>query len=471
MSARGTKLTLVLVLLVLAGAWGAWAVASGAASLPENNFTRVVFLRDYNTRVVVMGTALLGVAAGMIGSFTLLRKRALMGDALSHAMLPGIGLAFMLSVASGGTGKSLTVLLAGAAVSGLLGLGAILLIRHFTRLKEDTALGIVLSVFFGGGVAVLGVAQRIGAGHSAGLESFIYGKAASMLAGDAWLIAGTALLVVLTCTLLFKEFRLLCFDSEYASTLGWPTLLLDLVMMSLVVTVTVIGLQAVGLVLVIAMLIIPAAAARFWTEHLGIMTWMAAGIGAASGAVGSALSALFPDLPSGAMIVLVAAGLFGLSMLAGVRRGLLVSWSRRNLLNRKVRRQHLLRALFEAIESAPGSAVPREVLLGARSWSPGEFGRALRRAIQAGIVHEVPAGIALTRAGEIEAERVVRNHRLWELYLINHADIAPSHVDRDADVIEHVLDPEIARSLEELLLRERSHASVPASPHTVGGRA
>ncbi|MCZ7637823.1 MAG: metal ABC transporter permease [Verrucomicrobia bacterium] len=272
-------------------------------------------LQDYNTRVVVLGTTLLGLAAGVVGSFTLLRKRALMGDALSHAMLPGIGLAFMISVAAGGTGKSLPVLLTGATLSGLLGLGTVLAVRHFTRLKEDTALGIVLSVYFGAGVAVLGVVQRMGEGHSAGLESFIYGKAASLVAADTAVIAVASALVIGVSALLFKEFRLLCFDAGYAATQGWPVVRLDLVMMSLVVVVTVIGLQAVGLVLIIALLIIPAAAARFWTERLRTLTWIAAGMGAASCAIGAAASALLPNLPSGAMIVLVSTGLFLLSLL------------------------------------------------------------------------------------------------------------------------------------------------------------
>ena len=158
----------------------------------REQWVRVLLLKDYNTRVVVAGTALLGVAAGVIGSFTLLRKRALMGDALSHAMLPGIAMAFILSAAAGGRGKDLPVLLAGATVSGALGLGAILVLRKLTRLKEDTVLGIVLSVFFGAGVAVLGIVQRMGQGHAAGLESFIYGKTASMLSSDAALIAAAA---------------------------------------------------------------------------------------------------------------------------------------------------------------------------------------------------------------------------------------------------------------------------------------
>src|SRR5687768_13697894 len=146
------------------------SITDTSLRLPSRNeVLRVIFLRDYNTRVVVLGTTLLGLAAGTIGSFMLLRKRALMGDALSHATLPGIGLAFIVAVAAGQTGKSLPVLLAGAVVTGVLGVLAVLAIRNFTRLKEDAALGIVLSVFFGAGVAVLGVIQKMGTGSAAGL--------------------------------------------------------------------------------------------------------------------------------------------------------------------------------------------------------------------------------------------------------------------------------------------------------------
>jgi manganese/zinc/iron transport system permease protein len=439
---------------------------------------RVLRLEDYNTRVVVGGTALLGVAAGVIGSFTLLRKRALMGDALSHAMLPGIGLAFMVSVAAGGTGKSLSLLLLGATLSGLLGLGIILLVRNLTRLKEDATLGIVLSVFFGAGVALLGVVQRMGEGHSAGLESFIYGKTASMIASDAARIAVAAALVLAVCTALFKEFKVLCFDADYASAQGWPTVWLDVVMMGLVVIVTVIGLQAVGLILIIALLIIPPASARFWTERLRTMTILAALMGATACAIGAAASALLPNLPSGAMIVLVGAILFLLSLLFGVRRGIIIRWFRRRELARKVRRQHLLRAAYELMEgdaivpdletALAARPIPIPALLAMRSWSPRELRREIRRAVRADlVVVDSNDRVFLTADGYALAARVVRNHRLWELYLITHADIAPSHVDRDADAIEHVLGAGMIHTLELLLAQGRVQAAVPASPHPI----
>ena len=446
-----------------------------------DQWLRVVTLRDYNTRVVVAGTMLLGIAAGVVGSFTLLRKRALMGDALSHATLPGIGLAFMIASSVGGNGKSLPILLVGATVSGILGLGAVLLIRNLTRLKEDTALGIVLSVFFGTGVAVLGVAQRTGQGHSAGLESFIYGKTASMVGDDALLIAVAAVIVIVGCVLLFKEFRLLCFDAGYAASQGWPTLWLDVLMMTLVVAVTVVGLQAVGLILIIALLIIPAAAARFWTEDLSTMMWISAFAGGLSGLVGAMASAVLPNLPSGAMIVIVAGVAFLFSMMFGRSRGVVVRARRRRKLDRRVRRQHVLRALYESIES-DGDAendltlsqrtIQFRDLLVMRSWSARQLRKELSLVEADGLIEAVPQSrdVRLTPEGVVLARRVVRNHRLWETYLITHADIAASHVDRDADAIEHVLGSKMVAKLEALLAEsDRADAALPAlaSPHAV----
>lgn len=427
---------------------------------------RALSLADYNTRVVVLGATLLGVVAGVVGSFTLLRKRALLGDALSHATLPGIALAFLVSVASGGDGKSLPLLLLGGAATGVLGVAAILAIRHATRLPEDAALGIVLSVFFGAGVALLGVVQQLPTGHAAGLESFVYGKTASMLASDAWLIAAAAAGCLAASLLLFKELAMLAFDGAFAAARGYPVLLLDIVLMAMVIVVTVVGLQAVGLVLMIALLVTPPAAARFWTEDLRAMAWIAASIGGGSAFVGALASASQPKLPSGATIVLAATAAFIASALLGTERGALARFLRRRSLARRVALEHLLRSVYEAIETGGGDAVPVGRLLAARSWSPAELRRVVRRAQRQELVRrDAREAVRLTARGEAEAQRLTRQHRLWELYLITHADVAPSRVDRGADAIEHVLDPETLRGLE-ALLDERPAKSL-ASPHAL----
>jgi manganese/zinc/iron transport system permease protein len=440
-------------------------------------FIRVFALYDYNTRVVVLGTTLLGIAAGLIGTFMLLRKRALMSDALSHATLPGIGLAFIVMASLGAQSKSLPVLLLGGLLSSIVAAVCVLAIRRYTRLKEDAALGIVLSVFFGLGVAVLGVIQKMRTGSAAGLESFIYGKTASMVYTDAQMIAGTAGIVALVCAALFKEFASLCFDSGYARSQGWPVVKLDVLMMGLVVLVTVIGLQAVGLILMIALLIIPAAAARFWTDHLRTMVLVSACTGGLSGWFGASLSALVPRLPAGAVIVLIAGLFFGISMILGTARGVLQHVVAHHRLCRKITRQNLLRAMYELAAEASGREpagqtdlvgipVSFDQLLARRSWSPRHLGRTIRAACRDGLAQEGPGRVCtLSRKGVTYASRLVRNHRLWELYLITYADIAASHVDRDADQVEHVLDPEIMKNLEGLLEAEVLKVTVPPSPH------
>ena len=447
---------------------------------PWEQVVRVLLLSDFNTRVVVVGVALLGMASGIVGTFTLLRKRALVSDAVSHATLPGIAAAWLVMVALGGTGKWFPGLLIGAAAGGLTAVGTVLTLRSVLRLHEDAALGIVLSVSFGIGIALLGLIQQMRRGSAAGLDSFIYGKTASMLTADALLIAVISLLLVVTAVLLFKEFHLLCFDAPYAATQGFPVALLDVLMLGLVVAVTVIGLQAVGLILIVALLITPAAAARFWTHDLRVMTVLAALIGAAGGFIGAGLSALVPRLPAGAVIVVTTSAGFAISVLFGTRRGLLRLLIERRRADRRIRREHLLRAVFEHLESrfdvTPGvqelaaGTVHREQLARHRGWTRAELAAALRAGLRGGWLHRPTDSreeFRLTAGGAQQALQVVRNHRLWELYLIRYADVATSRVDRGADRIEHVLGPALVAELEAQLDRQRDRAAVAESPHAL----
>lgn len=472
MGRRWRRLGIALALLAASASPAAAedATDTGAAG---SQLVRVLTLQDYNTRVVVIGVSLLGLAAGLIGCFMLLRERALLGDALSHATLPGIGVAFILMTVLGGSGKSLAGLLLGGTISGVLGVVTILLVVHLTRIKEDAALGIVLSVFFGLGIAVLGLIQNLGAGHAAGLKSFIYGKTASMVFSDAATIAVAAALISLACLLFYKELTLLCFDPGFARAQGWPVLTLDVVLMALVVGVTVIGLQAVGLILMVALLVIPPAAARFWTQHLPTMLLGSALIGAGSGLVGATLSALVPKLPAGAIIVVVAGGFFIVSLVFGPARGILRRALEHRRLTRTVAHQHLLRAVYELSEAQPAGTPPHRhavrfaELLRHRSWSSRQLRRTLRGAMRAGLLTATDGESAyvLTPTGVQAAWRIARNHRLWELYLITHADIAPSHVDRDADEVEHVLAPALMERLEALLSERYPDLAAPPSPH------
>ena len=428
-------------------------------------------LEHYNTRLVVFGVAFLGATAGLVGSFLLLRKQSLLGDALSHATLPGIGIAFAVMAAMGLSGKSLPGLLIGASITGLLGVLLVLAIRKTTRLKDDAAMGIVLSVFFGLGVAILKMVERIPGQSAAGLDGFIYGKTASMIWSDFVLIAIILLITIIVTIAILKELTLLCFDADFASAQGWPTLWLDIILMALVTAVTVIGLQAVGLILVIAFLITPPTAARFWTNRLGWMLFLSATIGAISGWLGVSISALYSNLPAGAIIVITAAIIFLFSMIFGTARGILPRYLRHLQLQRKVGRQYLLRSTYEILENTQNGEplknlpISMDLLRKHRYWGKGELPRLIRQGRSEDHIERQPSGeLRLSESGFGEASRITRNHRLWELYLIKYADIAPTHVDRDADMVEHLLGAEIVHQLEAELDLSKSTID---SPHAI----
>lgn len=296
---------------------------------------------DYTIRTVALGTLTLGVVSGALGAFAVLRKQALMGDAMSHAALPGVVLAFML------TGqKSPAVLTLGAALAGLAGVVLIVVITRYTRVKQDSSLGIILSVFFGFGLMLLTFLQRNPDARQAGLNSFLFGQAATLLTRDVVVMAlfgGTALLLTL---LFWKEFKLLSFDRDYGQSLGFPMHYLELLITSLLVIAIAIGLQAVGVVLMSAMVVAPAAAARQWTNRLGIMVLLAALFGALSGVSGTLLSSSGAGLSTGPVIVLMASVITAFSLLFAPARGLVWRWVQQQRNRRRLHTDQVLGNLY-----------------------------------------------------------------------------------------------------------------------------
>ncbi len=280
-------------------------------------------LQDYNTRVTLLGAGCLGAAAGLVGTFLVLRRRALMADTLGHSTLPGIAIAFLVLVAVGGSPRSQPGLMFGAAASACLAAWLVAAMQRLPQVREDAALASVLGALFGFGLVALGVIQQLGTGSAAGLDAFIEGSIASMSAGDAWTMAALALGGTIVTLALFKEFTVIAFDRELAQLQGLPVRRLEFAQLLLVVLVTVAGLRAVGLILIIAMLVIPPAAARRWSDRLPRVAAYSAAIGAISGIAGAWISALANGLPSGPLIVLVAAAIFGLSLLFGSAQGTL----------------------------------------------------------------------------------------------------------------------------------------------------
>ncbi|MBS4197859.1 metal ABC transporter permease [Lederbergia citri] len=276
-----------------------------------------IFL-DPNTQWILFGSMLLGLCSGVIGSFAYLRKQSLMGDALSHAALPGVCIAFMLTGS-----KSVFFFLIGASIAGIIATFGIGFITRHTRIKQDSALAIVLTVFFGLGIVLLTEIQHSGTGNQSGLDKFLFGQAAALVLSDVLIMAITSIILISVCILLFKEFKLTSFDPGFASGMGFPVAFLEQLIMLLIVMAVVIGIQAVGVVLMSALLITPAVSARYWTEKLSVMVFLSGIFGALSGMVGTYISASGNNLPTGPIIVLAATAFFILSVIFAPGRGLL----------------------------------------------------------------------------------------------------------------------------------------------------
>ncbi|WP_260631151.1 metal ABC transporter permease [Bacillus sp. S/N-304-OC-R1] len=296
-----------------------------------------LMMMDANTQWVILGTMLLGIASGVLGSIALLRKQSLIGDAVAHAALPGICIAFLIIGE-----KSLIALLIGATITGLLAAYCIQFITSSSILKEDAAICLVLSVFFGFGIVLLTKIAQSPTGNKSGLNDFIFGKAASLVGSDVKLMAGTAVVLILATALLFKELKVLTFDPEFAKGLGLPSGFLNLLFLTLLVAVVVVGIQAVGVILMAALLITPSIAARYWTESLGKMVMISGVFGAVSGMTGTLISTLREGLATGPFIVVTATALFLVSMLFAPQRGLVTKWVKRTLRDKQIREQQIL---------------------------------------------------------------------------------------------------------------------------------
>ncbi len=411
--------------------------------------------QDPNVRTVTFGTIFLGMSAATVGTFAFLRKRSLVGDAVAHAILPGIAIAFMLFQT-----KNPFVLMSGALISGWI---AMLLIEHLskaTKLKPDTAIGLVLSVFFGIGILLLTSIQHSGAGNQAGLDQFLFGKAASMTRSDLLAYGIVALILLIAVILFFKEFKVLSFNPDFAQASGLPVKRLQFILSTITVLAIAIGIQSVGVVLMAALLITPAATARSWTESLLVMMVLAAIAGGLSGLVGSYISFAAPNMPTGPWIVMCLSFLALFSLFFAPKKGVVARIRQQQQNRKKILSENLLKTFYHLRENNPTSRTfSREELLEKRPFSDTEYNTALGRLRKQ--FYLIPEGHnwSLSEKGYEEAKRVVRLHRLWEMYLTERMRLKADHIHPNAETIEHIITPEI----EEQLLRELDYPET--DPH------
>jgi len=291
-----------------------------------------------NAQWVLFSALILGMASGMIGCLAYWKRQSLMSDALSHAALPGVVIGFSV-IGS----KNMPVMIAGAAISALLGALMIQWIRSSSRIKEDTAMGMILSVFFGFGIMMLTIVNRSAGGNQSGLDSFIFGQAASMVRKDVYTMLALAVIVILVVFLAFKEWKLFLFDPDFARGLGLSRRLMDGIYLAVLVMVIVIGIQAVGVILMAALLIIPAVSARYWTHSFTWMVILSAIFGGGAGMVGTLISTMGVGWPTGPFIVLASSVLFVFSLVFGKEKGL---WTK--AMQIRLQRRELRDAVIEA---------------------------------------------------------------------------------------------------------------------------
>ncbi|MBX2963065.1 MAG: metal ABC transporter permease [Cyclobacteriaceae bacterium] len=403
---------------------------------------------DPNIRYVALGSVLLTASSAIVGSFTFLNKKSLVGDAIAHAVLPGICLGFLMA----GT-KNPLALIAGAFITGWISVILVEYITNKTRIKEDTAIGLILSVFFGIGILMLTVIQKGGNASQSGLDHFLFGKAASLVGSDLITFSIVAITLLVVVFILFKEFSLLAFDKDYARSIGLPVKWIELSLTSLIVLAVVIGIQAVGVVLMAAILITPAAAARFWTDKITVMFLLASIFGAISGLSGAFISYTAPAMPTGPWIVIVISTLAFISFFFAPSRGVIGRYIRQARIRKTINDENVLKIIYQLGEENKNFFIPRltDEIIRKRFYEKAALVKILKRLTRQGYVERTRNLWGLTEEGKNRAQRIVKIHRLWELYLTTHMHIAPDHVHEDAETIEHLLTPELEEQLEQLL--------------------
>lgn len=398
------------------------------------------FFGTINAVYVFVGSLLLGAAGGMLGTFAVLRKQGLLGDALAHASLPGIAVAFLIMQT-----KFLPGLLFGALISGLIGAFLIYFLTHYTKIKMDSAMASVLSVFFGVGILLLTYIQKLPLASQSGLETFLFGQAAALLKDDIVWMAGAFVIIFLMVLIFWKELKVFIFDREFARVIGFRSAFLEILFMAIFVAAILMSLQAVGVILTAAIFITPAVSALLLSGRLFTVVLLSTVFGMISGGTGAYLSATFAKMPTGPLIVLVSSTIFFVSFLFAPGRGIIAKWSSQRNYALKVQMENVLGALY------------RENEKGVSEWSVENY---KDRGYKMSILKALKSRNLLTVKGELisfskeglrVASSVIEKHRLWETFLVERMSLPIDHVHRDAEEMEHILDSGMVKRLRRLL--------------------
>ena len=404
---------------------------------------------DYTLRTVAFGGALLGIVSGVLGCFAVLRQQSLMGDALSHAALPGVGIAFLIA------GRELGFLLIGAGIASWLGVHFISSVTETTRIKQDTAMGVVLAAWFAAGIALLAYIQARPDASQAGLDTFIFGQAAAIVERDVRLIAIVGLFAFVVMALFWKEFKLITFDAEFAGANGFRVNIFSMLLSTLIVIAIVLGLQLAGVILMVGMLIAPGIAARQWTNKLAQMVILAAIFGAFAGGTGAIISAVDTDIPTGPMIIVVAFLIVVISIGFAPGRGLVWRLLRQRGDQRRFAARTVLNDMFHYAydHGSMETAVPESFLTGV---SGNAFKIGLQQLSREGLVQQQGSDWQLTAAGAAKASHQHQNALLWDVYRLYNEELELPLIAEDRQQDIRSLLPDTAVAKLELKLEEQA---------------
>lgn len=413
-----------------------------------NNLFAFWRFEDMNVLWVLIGSILLGMSASVIGAFAFLRKRSLIGDALAHAALPGVMMAFLLFQT-----RDPLIMFLGAMTSSFIGFFLIDWLPKNTKIKPDAALAITLSFFFALGLMLLSYIQGLNVENKSGLDKILFGQAAAMTQDDIRLLGYVSVIILLAVGLFFHKLRLIAFNRGYAQTLGISVNFYELLLALLIVMSVVVGLQLVGVVLMAAVLLTPIAAARFWSNELSHILILSAVLGALSAIISTQISYLAPAMPTGPWMVVSLSILFLLSLLFAPQKGLIKRYLEHKLLRQKVAEENILRTLYKLLErnQVDQKDFNQADIQSLRSVPTEHLQKTLKHLCKKHLIESSSRGFRMTKKGFELASLLTRRHRLWENYLNEHAELTPEQVHKQAERIEHILTESQEQQLQEEL--------------------
>lgn len=400
------------------------------------------------------------MVSGAIGTYAVLQKKSLLADSISHSLLPGIMLGFLITKE-----KDPLLISLGATITGLLSAYLTDWLVSKTKLNQDAAIGINLSLFFGLGVVLLTHIQSGNYGGQSGLTQLLLGNAASMQQNDIYFFSALGIILGLTLLFLGKELNLICFNKDFAKSIGLPVSKLEFLLRLLLVLTIVAGIQAVGVVLMASCLIAPVIAAKYWSNSLKKIQLLSIIIGCLSGVLGALFSYYFNHVPTGPLIVLILTAIAFSSMFFGFEKGLIRRYFKERSNRFKIQADHILKELFYLNEKGneTGTYHIRELKAFSET-GKNRSKRVLSRLAKKGLITTSGTDITITEQGKTEANKIVRLHRLWELYLLKRLEIPADHVHENAEQIEHILSPELEAALQKELdypVRDPHNSPIP----------